>query len=249
MAIEKKWIGCPAVNFLKGRPFSLRPEAIVVHIMDGSFAAGESVFLDAQSRKSAHYGISRTGEIHQYVDESDTAYHAGVVINPTWPLLKPKVNPNFYTIGIEHAGRPDDVWPPAQLDASATLIGEIAAKWGIALDPLHVIGHHQIRANKTCPGNTITVETILRKTPSAFVPTSALVNTVQILKNVNLRSRRPNQSAPIVRVMIAPSRQAVAGFVSGERVRGNPFWYADQQGDYFWAGATDVPEPFAAITR
>ena len=87
--MEPQWIGCPESNFRKGRPFGLRPEAIVVHIMDGSFAAGESVFRNPETQKSAHYGISRDGEVHQYVNESDTAFHAGIVVNPSWPLLKP----------------------------------------------------------------------------------------------------------------------------------------------------------------
>jgi len=56
--MEPQWIGCPESNFRKGRPFGLRPEAIVVHIMDGSFAAGESVFRNPETQKSAHYGIS-----------------------------------------------------------------------------------------------------------------------------------------------------------------------------------------------
>ena len=114
------WIGCPDSNFIKGRPFGLRPEAVVIHIIDGSLAAGESVFRDPATHKSAHYAVSHSGEIHQFVDEKDTAFHAGIVVNPTWALLKPRVNPNFYTIGIEHEGRPDDVWPETHLSASAT---------------------------------------------------------------------------------------------------------------------------------
>jgi hypothetical protein len=51
-----QWIGCPSANFHHGRPFGSRPEAVVVHIMDGSFAAGESVFRDPTTQKSAHYG-------------------------------------------------------------------------------------------------------------------------------------------------------------------------------------------------
>ena len=166
-----QWIGCPDSNFRKGRPFGLRPEAVVVHIMDGSFAAGESVFRNPTTQKSAHYGISSAGEIHQYVAENDTAFHAGIVINPTWPLLKPRVNPNFYTIGIEHEGGPDDAWPEAQLTASATLIAQIAARWEIPLDDLHVIRHHEIRASKTCPGSWLQLDNLLARA-LAIVPTA-----------------------------------------------------------------------------
>src|SRR5258705_2539416 len=173
------WIGCPDSNFRKGRPFGLRPEAVVVHIIDGTFAAGESVFRDPTTHKSAHYAVSRSGEIHQFVDEKDTAFHAGIVVNPTWALLKPRVNPNFYTIGIEHEGRPDDLWTEAQLSASAALIGQIVARWGIPLDDVQVIRHHQIRASKTCPGNWLQIGELLKRVPTSFAtgaPTSASPN-------------------------------------------------------------------------
>ena len=160
--MEPQWIGCPESNFRKGRPYGLRPEAIVVHIMDGSFAAGESVFRNAETQKSAHYGISRDGEVHQYVNEHDTAFHAGIVVNPSWTLLKPRINPNFYTIGIEHEGRPDDIWPETQLSASASLIRGISERWQIPLDDKHVIRHHQIRASKTCPGNWVQIGDLLK---------------------------------------------------------------------------------------
>src|SRR5438874_2970529 len=102
MAIS--WIGCAPGNFRQGRPAGFRPEAVVIHIMDGPMSAADSHFNDPKAKVSAHYGIGRDGEIHQYVKETDTAFHAGIIVNPIWPLLKPGVNPNFYTIGIEHEG-------------------------------------------------------------------------------------------------------------------------------------------------
>ncbi len=166
--MEIQWIGCPDSNFRRGRPFGLRPEAVVIHIMDGSFAAGESVFRNPLTQKSAHYGISRAGVTHQYVDENDSAFHAGIVVNPSWHLLKPRVNPNFYTIGIEHEGRPDDILSEAELLASARLLGEICARWGISLDEDHVIRHHQIRASKSCPGNTLKIGELLQRVANAM---------------------------------------------------------------------------------
>jgi N-acetyl-anhydromuramyl-L-alanine amidase AmpD len=122
---------------------------------------------DPTTQKSAHYGISRAGIVHQYVQETDTAFHAGIVVRATWTLLKPKVNPNFYTIGIEHEGTADDVWPSEQLNASSALIAQIAARWKISLDENHVIFHHQIRASKTCPGNWLRdVSTLLNLIPN-----------------------------------------------------------------------------------
>lgn len=241
--MEHKWIGCPESNFHKGRPLGFRPEAIVIHIMDGSYTAGESVFLSEGTQKSAHYGISKAGVIHQYVDEHDTAFHAGVVVNPTWQLLKPGINPNFYTIGIEHEGRPDDVWPEAQLTASAGLIGEIVARWNIVVDAQHLVRHHQIRASKTCPGNWLQMDELIRRVPASEVVRPAPVLTVKVLKNVNLRKSVPNTTAPVVRVILANSDITVTGFILGERVNGNAYWYVDPQNNYLWAGATDVPKP------
>ncbi len=293
-----RWIGCPEANFHRGRAFGLRPEAVVVHLIDGSFAAGEAVFRDPTAHKSAHYAISKEGEVHQYVDENDTAFHAGIVVNPTWSLLKPRVNPNFYTIGIEHEGRPDDVWPEAQLSASATLIGEIAARWNIPLDEDHVIRHRQIRASKTCPGNWLQIGDLLKQVPTRMAlsavagagspaaggaaastspaheidalpplnsilpattaahlsPVSSTANqvpaaaartivVVRTVRNVNLRREKPVTTAQVIRVIPAHTDIVVMKFEIGERVQGNAYWYADVQGNYLWAGATDTPDP------
>jgi N-acetylmuramoyl-L-alanine amidase len=238
-----KWIGCPASNFIKGRPQRYHPEAIVIHIIDGSFTAGESVFLDPESQKSAHYAVAKTGEIHQYVDENDAAFHAGVVVNPTWSLLKKGVNPNYYTIGIEHEGRPDDVWPEVQVSASAALVVEIAARWGIPLDNTHVIYHRQIRASKSCPGNWLTIENLLAHVPQSPGAPLAPSASVQTVKHVNLRQGRPNTTVPILRVLPPNTIVPVTGFVTGERVQGNDNWFADAQGNYLWAGATNMPDP------
>jgi hypothetical protein len=213
--------------------------------MDGSFAAGESVFLNPTAQRSAHYGISKAGDIHQYVDEHDTAFHAGIVVNPSWSLLKPHVNPNFYTIGIEHEGLADDVWPSEQLSASAELVGQIAARWQIPLDPLHVIRHHQIRASKSCPGNWLRdTRTLLALVPHSTSPTPTPTATVRALSAVNLRAA-PNTRAPIIRVIPILTDVAINGFVAGERVNANSSWYVDADGNYLWAGATDMPTPTA----
>jgi N-acetylmuramoyl-L-alanine amidase len=236
------WTGCPAPNYHTGR-HGFRPEAIVVHIMDGTFEAGEAACLDPAAQKSAHYGISRTGVVHQYVDENDTAFHAGIVVNPTWNLLKAGVNPNFYTCGIDHEGKPDDVWPDEQLSASAALILEIAARWAIPLDSDHIVRHDQIRASKSCPGNWLKIDTLLARVPKSTASPLAANTSVQTVKNVNLREARPNTAASIVRVIPANTNVAVAGFAVGERVQGNSYWYADVQGNYLWAGATNLPDP------
>src|SRR5262249_852030 len=113
---------CAPENFRSGRPPGMRPEAIVVHISTGTLASADDWFNDPQAKVSAHYIVGKSGVIHQYVEENDTAFHAGTVVQPSWRLIKPKVNPNYYTIGIEHEGKEDDVWPDVQIATSAALI-------------------------------------------------------------------------------------------------------------------------------
>ena len=138
-------------NFWVGRK-GYRPEAVVIHIMDGTLVGTDSWFANTTSQVSAHYGIGKSGEVHQYVNEQDSAWHAGRVDAPVWKLIKPNINPNLYTIGIEHEGKPDDVWTDAMKQASATLIREICERWQIPIDRNHVIGHFEIFSKKpNCP--------------------------------------------------------------------------------------------------
>lgn len=138
-------------NFWAGRK-GYRPEGVVIHIMDGTLTGTDSWFANPASQVSAHYGIGRTGEVHQYVKEEDTAWHAGRVDAPVWSLIKPNINPNLYTIGIEHEGKPDDVWTDAMKQASAALIREICQRWQIPIDRAHVVGHFEIYSKKpSCP--------------------------------------------------------------------------------------------------
>ncbi len=138
-------------NFWAGRK-GYRPEAIVIHIMDGTLIGTDSWFANTTSQVSAHYGIGKNGEVHQYVNEQDSAWHAGRVDAPVWKLIKSNINPNLYTIGIEHEGKPDDVWTDAMKQSSTTLIRDICQRWQIPIDRDHVVGHFEIFSKKpNCP--------------------------------------------------------------------------------------------------
>lgn len=139
-------------NFSVGRAGNRSPEIIVIHIMDGTLVGTDSWFAAPSSGVSAHYGIGKNGEVHQYVEEKDTAWHAGVVVAPTFNLYKHFVNPNSYTIGIEHEGVATSEWSTEMKQASAQLIREVCGRWGIPIDREHIIGHYQIRSTKpNCP--------------------------------------------------------------------------------------------------
>lgn len=136
-------IQLPSPNFEKGRKNNT-VIGVVIHIMDGSLSGTDSWFSTSVSQVSTHYGIGVGGEIHQYVNEIDTAWGNGIVNNPSWKLIKKGVNPNLYTISIEHEGRPDSVWTDAMKKQSALLITDICKRWNIPIDREHIIGHYEI---------------------------------------------------------------------------------------------------------
>lgn len=89
-----------------GRPMAVL--AFVRHRIVGSLASADAVFDPASTRSaSAHFAIGHINgrlEIHQYVDLSDSSWCNGDVREPTAKvvLAHPGVNPNLYTITIEH---------------------------------------------------------------------------------------------------------------------------------------------------
>jgi N-acetyl-anhydromuramyl-L-alanine amidase AmpD len=246
MALPARWIGSP--NRTKGRK-GFRPEAVVVHIMEGTLAGTDSWFRNASSDVSAHYGVGLNGDVHQYVGESDTAWHAGRVWGSTWSGRRAGVNPNLYTIGIEHEGDADSDWPTIMRAASAALISDICNRWAIPIDRDHVVGHREIYARKTCPGHRVDLEELIalarqEATNPARYNLVERAGTVTTVVNLNIRASAPSTVAKVRRVAPAGTSIDVVGFVSnGQSVNGNAHWYRTVEGDFFWAGGTSEPVP------
>lgn len=142
-----------AHNYSVGR-HGQKVRAVVIHIMEGTLTGTDSWFRSPASDVSAHYGIGRDGRILQWVEEENSAWHAGKVIRPTAKIVEEMgaVNPNSYTIGIEHEGRATEEPTHEQMVASATLVDQILTRYGLPLSADTVIPHRAIRADKTCPG-------------------------------------------------------------------------------------------------
>lgn len=157
-------------NFAAGRK-GHTIQAIVIHVMEGSMEGTLAWFRNTLSKVSAHYGVSRKGEVVQYVDDQDTAYHAGKVDHPTAELVQQNIgiSPNLWTIGIEHEGTEDQEPTAAQMVASAELVAALCARYKIPLDEKHVIPHHAIRSSKSCPGK-ISVPELLALARGAAQP-------------------------------------------------------------------------------
>lgn len=163
-ALTPIWKPCP--NFTAGRR-GQRPEAIVIHITEGTAASVDSWFRSPTSRVSAHYMVTQAGALHQYVREEDTAWHAGAIVRPTWAGLKrtaagARLNPNTYTIGIEHEAKTASTpWSAAMYERSSLLLAELNIRWRIPLERATIIGHREIRADKTCPGSVVNFDRLI----------------------------------------------------------------------------------------
>ncbi|HTA26950.1 MAG TPA: peptidoglycan recognition family protein [Bacteroidia bacterium] len=241
---------CP--NFISGRK-QYKPEAIVIHIMEGTLAGTDSWFGNIQSKVSAHYGVGRNGEVHQYVDENNTAWHAGRVTNPSWSLIKKVgsglyINPNYYTVGIEHEGTVDTDWTEEMYESTSTLISDISQGWNIPIDRNHVIGHHEIYAVKACPGQKVDFDKLIELAISKSEPqTRQFVAPKKILTPVNTTTKvdinvrlAPNTKQPPVKVLKAGTYINYSGSnEQGENIRGNATWLQTTEGYWLWSGGVN----------
>lgn len=141
------------MNFHEGRN-SATIDAIVIHVTEGDTTSVLSWFNNPNAKVSAHYLVTKAGEVIQFVKEADTAWHAGRVDHPTSELVKDRAgqNPNDWTIGIEHEGDGLHDLTDAQRAASVALIRDICQRRHIPIDRRHIFGHHEVYGLKKCPG-------------------------------------------------------------------------------------------------
>ena len=260
-------VGCAATNYRKGRPGS--PDkiitAVVIHLIDGSLVGCDATFLNAtlEIKRSAHYAVGKTGVIHEYVDEKDTAYHTGNVLQPTWGHLQKDaagrfINPNYYTIGVEHEGRVNDEWTDAMYASSASLLryfSETFPNLAHLERGVNVVMHREIRADKACPGFKVDLDRLIAEATSgasvivqplsagAVVGGGVAVTPVVTTVRLNVRSA-PNALATYLRTLDAGDNLTPLGFTrDGQAVNGNSNWYKIADKEFVWAGGTSQPNP------
>lgn len=85
-----------------------QPRGVVLHIEQGSDASCQAWFQNPASQVSAHFSVSKTGAISQYVDTCDAAW-AEAAGNASW-------------LSIEHEGLSGDQLTAAQIQADARIL-------------------------------------------------------------------------------------------------------------------------------
>lgn len=142
------------------------PIAIVNHVVAGSGQSCDNWFRSPNNVvSSAHFNVWEDGRITQYVDIGRMAWGNGLAIanipraTAELVLARPNINPNKYTISIEHAGHTGKL-TPEQFAATVWLHkwikAEVKRRFGydITLNRKHVLGHFEIDPVRkpNCPG-------------------------------------------------------------------------------------------------
>lgn len=158
-----------AKHFTPGRA-GMKPEYIVIHIMEGTLTGTDAWFNDDRCQASAHVGIGTNGEVHRYVKDEDSAWGCGVynTIGATFKGFKltedgKLISPNYYTLNLEHEGTHDIVISDTAMRTSAKQIVEWANKYNIPIDADHIVSHKSIYPGHDCPDKAIDINQLIAR--------------------------------------------------------------------------------------
>lgn len=165
--VDKGWLlearRVPSPN-CETRPANCAPELLVIHnisLPPGCYGGdcierfftnrldwNEHPFFEElrDMKVSAHLLIQRTGDLVQFVDFSERAWHAGQ------SSLGKRSNCNDFSIGIELEGTDDDPYTEAQYTALTAVTRALLAEYP-AMHKDKIVGHCDIApVRKTDPG-------------------------------------------------------------------------------------------------
>ena len=159
--MKTKWIGASTDNYMTGRNGRI-VSRIVLHWMVGTLESTDVTFQNPDRIASAHFGIGNNN-VHQYVKEEDTAYHAG-----NWDM-------NLKSIGIEHEGG----WliadgkvrfkPTIEThNKSVELITELCRKYNIPADREHILKHSEVSDRGTECSGSLDINKIVKEVKASL---------------------------------------------------------------------------------
>ena len=179
----------------------LKPEIVVIHIGDGSLKSILAEIKNPLTEKAYHYLINMdTGEVINCVDEKMSAWANGIVWNPASKIVKERylknISINKISISIAASGFANDNPTETYYKSASKLLKEVCERNGIPIDSEHVIPHHSVRRDKTCPGRISTAKLIdMAKnppiqpeipTPMFEIPTPMLVAPIETVDKISL---------------------------------------------------------------
>ncbi|MFG3286225.1 N-acetylmuramoyl-L-alanine amidase [Streptomyces sp. NPDC048111] len=139
-----QWAAADPANWRTAdRPDDYGIDRVVIHVVQGSFGSALKAFADPEHKAAAHYVVRKDGHVAQTVRELDVAFHAG---NRKY---------NERSVGIEHEGFVEQAssFTEAMYASSARLTAAVCARYRIAVDRTHIIGHVEVPGtDHTDPG-------------------------------------------------------------------------------------------------
>jgi N-acetyl-anhydromuramyl-L-alanine amidase AmpD len=146
------WIPADSNNYeISNRTF-VEIRYIIIHATGTNSAQSTIDWFSAINPQnvSAHYLVGKDGNIWQFVQEKDIAFHAG--------KSDANIEPQYYnpfSIGIEHVGNyMESSWTTnVMYIESAKLVRYLCEKYYIPQDKNHILGHNEIApSRKSDPG-------------------------------------------------------------------------------------------------
>jgi len=132
----------PAVNWISSPNFASRNstkiDTLVLHNTDCTLAAAIQRFKNTKEAVSAHYIVDRDGSITQMVNDSDTAWHAGVK------------DVNLRSIGIEVVAYSTVTGTTAAQEAKLVALAQFVLD-AYSIKVQRVLPHRDVKATQ-CPG-------------------------------------------------------------------------------------------------
>lgn len=130
----------PSHNF-EVRPNGISPDLIILHYTDlPSVEEALHRLCDPEFKVSAHYLISKEGQIYQLVDPTYRAWHAGV----SWWQGEKDINSRSIGIELDNLGHQfgPEPYPIIQINALVSLLGELVIRFQIP--PHRIWGHSDV---------------------------------------------------------------------------------------------------------
>ncbi len=142
-SLNIRWVSAHSNNYTVASRTASTIDMIVIHQAAGSYSACVNWFASANNtyHTSAHYCISKYGEITQMVKIKDKAHHAGTR--------------NMRSIGIEHEGTATaNLFTDAEYRASALLVKWLSTTYGVVTTNNHLSETQPgiVRHHENCPG-------------------------------------------------------------------------------------------------
>ncbi len=241
---------------------------VVMHIAQGGYDAAVRWLSDenANPNSSAHFVIAKDGRIAQLVSIDDSAWANGLrwdaesnqwftpsgrPVKPTWQDIEPGVNPNLFTISIEHEGVYQEEWTPEMYKANNRLLQWIAAQVSVqkpenafwAYVPHRtLIGHYEIDPadRPNCPGPNVHYENM-----AADANDTLLARVKRLNDTLHVYGRTNLVSLPEGKVIreLADTDIQVYGYLDyeGKRWFITPYSFSNSLQNFFDAVSTISP--------